>query len=437
MVRALITWSLHNRFIVLLGTIGLIALGIYSAKNLNVEAYPDPTPPLVEVITQNPGASPEEMERLIGIPLETALNGMPGLKYLRSISLAGLTDIKCQFEYGTNYWSARQEVINRIGMVSNLPQGVTPALSPWSPIGEIVRYVLEGPGYSLNQLKAVQDWVLNRAFKTVPGVIDVTGFGGTVKQYQVLLDTQLMKRYDVTLQMVTNAIAASNANVGGDILPLGPQAHNVRAIGRLGDGIDSLDPSVADHAYALEVEKLEDIQDVVVTTYNNMPVYIKQLAKVVIGYQPRLGVVGKNGDNDVVEGIVLMRKYEKSLPTSQAVQKKIDDLNSSGLLPKGMTIVPFNRRTDLVYVTTHNVVHNLLVGMGLVILILFIFLGDITSAGIVALMIPLALLFSVSVLYLQGKSANLLSIGAVDFGIIVDSSVIIVENIFRHITAHD
>src|SRR5579875_3247778 len=202
MVRALISWSLHNRFIVLIGTIGLIVLGIHSAYNLNVEAYPDPTPPLVEVITQNPGASPEEMERLIGIPLETALNGMPGLKYLRSISLAGLNDIKCQFEYGTDYWAARQEVINRIGMVSNLPPGVTPNLSPWSPTGEIVRYVLEGPGYTLNEIKAVQDWVLERQLRTVPGVIDVSGFGGTVKQYQVLVDPWQLGHYNITLQQV-------------------------------------------------------------------------------------------------------------------------------------------------------------------------------------------------------------------------------------------
>jgi cobalt-zinc-cadmium resistance protein CzcA len=435
MVRALIAWSLHNRFIVLIGALGLVIIGIHSANNLNVEAYPDPTPPLVEVITQNPGASPEEMERLIGIPIETALNGMPGLKYLRSISLAGLNDIKCQFEYGTDYWTARQEVINRIGMVSNLPPNITPTLSPWSPTGEIVRYVLEGPGYTLNQIKAVQDWVLERQLRTVPGVIDVTGYGGTVKQYQVLLDTQLMRRYDVTLQMVTDAISQSNANVGGDVLPLGPQSHNVRAIGYLGEGRDSLDPAVADHSYAIEVEKLEDIQDVVVTTYQNMPVYVKQIAKVVIGYQPRLGVVGRDGENDVVEGIVLMRKYEKSLKTSELVREKLDQINSGSLLPKGMRIKVFNQRTELVHTTRHNVVHNLVVGMALVVLILFVFLGDVASAGIVALMIPLALLFSVSSLYLQGKSANLLSIGAVDFGIIVDSSVIIVENIFRHITA--
>ncbi len=435
MVRVLINWSLHNRLIVLLGTVGLILLGIHSGQNLNIEAYPDPTPPLVEVITQNPGASPEEMERLIGIPIETALNGMPGLKDLRSTSIAGLNDTKCHFTYGTDYWKARQEVINRIGQISNLPPGVTPELSPWSPTGEIVRYVLEGPAYTMNQLKAVQDWVLNRQFKQVPGVIDVTGFGGTVKQYQVLLDAQLMRRYDVTLKMVTDAIAQSNANVGGDILPMGSQAHNVRAIGYLGEAVDSLDPTQADRAYSIEVMKLEDIQDVVVTSYQGMPVYIRQLAKVIVGHRPRLGVVGRDQEDEVIEGIVLMRKYEKSLPTSEAVQVKIDELNRSDLLPKGMKIVPFNRRTDLVHVTTHNVIHNLGVGMALVIAILFIFLGDLTCAGIVAIMIPLALLFSISVLYIQGKSANLLSIGAVDFGIIVDSSVIIVENVFRHITA--
>ncbi|MGC8641326.1 MAG: efflux RND transporter permease subunit [Isosphaeraceae bacterium] len=437
MVRALISWSLHNRLIVLIGTIGLIAFGIHAAYNLNIEAYPDPTPPLVEVITQNPGSSPEEMERLIGIPIETALNGTPGLKYLRSISLAGLNDVKCIFDYGTDYWVARQEVINRIGMVSNLPAGVSPSLSPWSPTGEIVRYVLEGPGYTLNQLKAVQDWVLERQLRTVPGVIDVTGFGGTVKQYQILLDTQLMRHYDVTLQMVTNAVAQSNANVGGDVLPLGDQSHNVRAIGYLGEGVDSLDPSKADGAYAIEVEKLKDLQDVVVTSYQNMPVYIKQIARVVIGYQPRLGVVGRNGENDVVEGIVLMRKYEKSLPVSYGVLDKLKQIQDENLLPKGMKISVFNQRTELVHVTTHNVLHNLVVGMGLVITILFVFLGDLASAGIVAIMIPLALLFSISALYLQGKSANLLSIGAVDFGIIVDSSTIIVENIYRHVTAHD
>ena len=262
MVRLIITWSLHNRLIVILGALVLIGTGLFSAYHLNVEAYPDPTPPLVEVITQNPGASPEEMERLIGIPLETALNGMPGLEDLRSTSVAGLNDIKCQFAYGTDYWAARQEVINRIGMVNTLPVGIQPGLSPWSPIGEIVRYVLEGPGYTLNQLKAVQDWVLNRALKTVPGVIDVTGYGGTVKQYQVLIDTRLLRQYNVTLQQVEDAIENSNANIGGDVLMLGSQAHNVpRRVGLLGKqaSIRSTRPEV-DQSFAIEVNGLEDLR---------------------------------------------------------------------------------------------------------------------------------------------------------------------------------
>ena len=435
MVRAIITWSLHNRLIVLLGTLGLIVTGVYSALNLNVEAYPDPTPPLVEVITQNPGASPEEMERLIGIPLETALNGMPDLEDLRSTSVAGLNDIKCQFAYGTDYAKARQEVINRLGFVSNLPAGVTPGLSPWSPTGEIVRYVIEGPAYDLNQIKAVQDWVLQRALKRVPGVIDVTGYGGTVKQYQVLIDTRLLRQFNLTLSQVEDAISRSNANVGGDLLPLGSQSHNVRAIGLLGSGVDPLDPARVDQYAALEVRKIEDLNKVIVGKTGDTPIYLRNIAKAVVGHRPRLGIVGRNDDNDVVEGIVLMRKYEKSLPVSEAVKVKIAELNSGGLLPKGMKIVPFNQRTDLIHVTTHNVLHNLVMGMALVVAILFVFLGDLASAGIVAVMVPLALLFSVTVLYWQGKSANLLSIGAVDFGIIVDSSTIIVENIYRHVTS--
>ncbi|SIN98835.1 cobalt-zinc-cadmium resistance protein CzcA [Singulisphaera sp. GP187] len=437
MVRAIITWSLHNRLIVILGVFALVAAGIHSAINLNVEAYPDPTPPLVEIITQNPGASPEEMERLIGIPLETALNGMPGLDDMRSTSISGLNDIKCQFTYGTDYKSARQEVINRIGAVSNLPAGVNPGLSPWSPTGEIVRYVLEGPAYTTNQLKAVQDWVINRVLKTVPGVIDVTGYGGTVKQYQVLVNPRLLRHYNVTLHQVEEALAQSNANVGGDLLMLGSQTHNVRAIGLLGKGIDPLDPANVDQAFAIEMKKLDDINNVIVSTSGGMPIFVRQVAQAVIGHRPRLGIVGRGRENDVVEGIVLMRKYEKSLPTSQAVAAKLKEIEREKLLPKGMQIRIFNKRTDLVNVTTHNVLHNLVIGMALVIAVLIVFLGDLSSAAIVAIMIPLALLFAVTVLYLQGKSANLLSIGAVDFGIIVDSSVIIVENIYRHITAPD
>lgn len=439
MVRAIITWSLHNRLIVLVGTLLLVAVGLYCAYHLNVEAYPDPTPPLVEVITQNPGASPEEIERLICIPIEIALNGMPGLHHLRSTTIPGLNDIKCVFTYGTDYWKARQEVINRLAMVTNLPQGVTPTLSPWSPTGEIVRYVLEGPNYTLNELKSVQDWVLERELRTVPGVIDVTGFGGTVKQYQVLVDPWRLAHYNITLQQVQDAISKSNANIGGDILTLGSQSHNVRGIGLLGKGVDPLDPENAPHRAELVDQKLDDIRNVVITQYQGNPILVSHVAEVLEGHQPRLGFVGREAggktEDDTVEGIVLMRKYEKSKPVTDAVKEKILEIKERKLLPPGMSIKIFNERSELVHVTTDNVVHNLLMGMGLVILILFVFLGDIASAGIVAIMIPLALLFSIVVLFVQDKSANLLSIGAVDFGIIVDSSTIIVENIYRHITA--
>src|SRR3954452_22119976 len=335
MVRAIITWSLHNRLIVILGVLALIGAGIHSALNLNVEAYPDPTPPLVEVITQNPGASPEEMERLVGIPLETALNGMPGLEDLRSTSISGLNDIKCQFAYGTDYWTARQEVINRIGDV-DLPSGVKPRLYPWSPTGEIVRYVLEGSVYYTNQLKAVQDWVLNRALRRVPGVIDVTGYGGTVKQYQVLIDTRLLRQYNVTLQQVEDAIARSNANIGGDILTLGSQSHNVRAVGLLGKGVDPLDPANVDRSFGIEIKKIEDLHKVIIASVNGNPIYLRNVARAVVGHRPRLGIVGRGREDDVVEGIVLMRKYEKSLAVSEAVAAKMHQIEHEGLLPRGM-----------------------------------------------------------------------------------------------------
>jgi cobalt-zinc-cadmium resistance protein CzcA len=437
MIYHLIVWSLRNRLLVLLATLGLVGVGVHSALNLNVEAYPDPTPPLLAVICQSPGSSPEEMERLIAIPIETALNGTPGLEYLRSTSLSGLSDVRCQFVYGTDYAAARQEVLNRLASL-DLPGGVRPELSPWSPTGEIVRYVLEGPGYTTGEIKAVQDWVLNRALKQVPGVIDVVGYGGTIKQYQVAVDPALLKQYDVGLHDVEQAIARSNGNVGGDLITLGDQSHNVRSIGLLGGGVDPLDPDNTARAAALTAEKLDDIRDVVVkSSADGTPIYVRQVAGVAVGSRPRLGIVGRGDENDVVQGIVMMRKGEKSSATARAVADKLREIESDGLLPAGMKLRVFNQRTDLVHVTTHNVAHNLIVGVALVTVVLFVFLGDWSCAAIVALVIPLALLFAVSVLYFRGMSANLLSIGAVDFGIIVDAAVIIVETIFRKLTAHD
>ena len=280
MIQRLVAFAIRMPFIILATAALLVVGGVYAYSELNIEAYPNPVPPMVEVITQPDGWSAEEVERYVTVPLEIGLAGMPGLDHVRSQSLFGLSDIKCYFKWGVNYSDARQEVITRFQFV-DLP--AQPQLSPWNAIGELVRYRLKGKGYSTADLKTAQDWVMERQLKQVPGVIDVTGFGGTVKQYQILLDMGLIRRYGVTLQMVVDAINKSNANVGGDVLPLGTQAHNVRSLGLLGEGIDTLDPANAERAYAIEVEKLEDIQDVVIASYENIPVYIKQIAKVIVG----------------------------------------------------------------------------------------------------------------------------------------------------------
>ena len=292
MVRLIITWSLHNRLIVILGAFVLVGAGIFSALHLNIEAYPDPTPPLVEVITQNPGASPEEMERLIGIPLETALNGMPGLQDPAEVStsVAGLNDIKCCPVPNTAPTSplgnaARQEVINRIGTGGQPAEaGIQPGLSPWSPIGEDRPLRARGTGLAHPEPAqgGAQDWVITRALKTVPGVIDVTGYGGTVKQYQVLIDTRLLRQYNITLQQVEDAISRSNANIGGDLLSLGSQSHNVRALGLLGKAVDPLDPAKVDQSFAIEINKLEDLRKIIITSVNDNPIYLRNIAQAVV-----------------------------------------------------------------------------------------------------------------------------------------------------------
>ena len=318
---------------------------------------------------------------------------------------------------------------------------MTPGLSPWSPTGEIVRYVLEGPGYTLNELKAVQDWVLQRALKTVPGVIDVTGFGGTVKQYQVLVDPMQLNSLrhhapagsgrDFRSRMPTSAAtsspwAASRTSSAGSGSWARASIRSTRKTSPSG-------PSSSIKSSTISAMSSSPSTRAIRSWSATSPRWSKGIS---LGWESSAGRMARKQENDVVEGIVLMRKYEKSLPVIRRWSRKRSRRSQEQkLLPAGMRIKIFNERTELVHVTTHNVLHNLLVGMGLVIAILFIFLGDLASAGIVAIMIPLALLFSITVLYVQGKSANLLSIGAVDFGIIVDSSTIIVENIYRHVTA--
>jgi cobalt-zinc-cadmium resistance protein CzcA len=488
MIHKLIEWALDSPLIVVLLACALSIVGGYAFIHVNVEAYPDPAPAIVEVIAKFPGASAEEVERQVTIPLEVALAGMPGLKYTRSKSLFGLSHLRNQFEYGIDFQTARQEVINRLQFVDDLPDGVSPTLSPQSPTGEIMRYTLRGPTdaagndiYTLNDLKAVQDWYLERQFRRVPRVIDIVSAGGTVKRYEVHPDPEALMRYGITLDQLTKAISDSNANVGGDYLALGANMLNVRGIGLIGEGLDpmrseSVSNSTDPHESAAylrneEQRRLERIRKTVVTAVEHLPIRVENIVEggperyaddlanrgVVVGNQPRMGKISMSSprldgnkqeirdsignriwvdEPDKVQGIVLLRKGEHSLPALHDLEEKIDELNkSTGRLLPGVKIEPYYDRAELIAVTTETVRENLVVGMVLVTMILLMFLSNVRSALIVAINIPVALLFAFAVLYMRGMSANLLSIGAVDFGIIVDSSVIMVENIYRHLSS--
>ena len=391
-----------------------LGAGFFAFNRLNIEAYPDPSPPMVEIITQNPGQSAEEIERYITIPLEVAVAGMPGLQHVRSISLYGLSDIKVQFAYDTDYYFALQQTLNRLNTVSNLPNNAQPTISPWSAIGEIYRYQLIGPpGASLMELKTLQDWVLQRRFKTVPGVIDVVGWGGLSKEYHVEVDLQKLQGHGITLPQVMSAISNSNINVGARTLDIGQQAANVRGLGL--------------------IRSLEDIANVVLTQSGGTPVLVRDVANVEVGHTPRLGIAGRDQTSDIVEGIVLMRRGEKTMEVIRRIEAEVSRINRGGVLPEGIRIQPYYDRRELIEVTTRTVLHNVVFGIVLVFFIQWMFLGDLRSALIVSATIPFALFFSTMILVIRGDSANLLSVGAIDFGIIVDSTVIMVENIFRHL----
>jgi cobalt-zinc-cadmium resistance protein CzcA len=415
MIRRLVAAALEAPAIVFLLVAGLIAAGLYAYSRLDIEAYPNPVPPLVEVITQPEGWSAEEVERQVTIPLETGLAGMPGLDHIRSQSLFGLSDVKCYFNWGTEYKDARQEVINRLQFVT-LPNGLQASISPWNAIGEVFRYFVRGKGYSLRDLKTAEDWILEREFKAVPGVIDVTSFGGETKQYQVEVDPYRLRGQKLTLAQVTQAIANANQNVGGQRLTLGEQAYTVRGLGLF--------------------KSPHDIENVVVQTTNGIPVRVRDVAAVSEGSRPRLGIVGHDREDDVVQGIVLMRYGGETKPTLEGIHRRVAYIRSHHLLPPGMDIEPYYDRGDLVRVTTHTVMENLLLGMVLVSVVLFLFLGNTRGALIAAVNIPLALLCAFCGMVVGGTPANLISLGAVDFGIIVDSTVIAVENIFRHLGKH-
>ena len=389
--------------------------GLIAFKQLNIEAYPDPTPPMVDIVTQSPGLSAEEIERYITIPIETQVAGIKNLRTIRTISLYGLSDVKLQFSFDYTYDEALQQVLNRLSQLAPLPGNVQPGISPLSAIGEIYRYRLKGPpNYSVLDLKTLQDWVLQRRFRAVPGVIDVTGWGGKTKTYELQVDFNKLVANGLTLPQVLQAVGNANINVGGNTVNIGSQSAVVRGVGL--------------------IRSIDDLSNTMVSQSGGNPVLVKDIATVTVGEKPRLGIAGLDDDDDIVQGIVLMRRGEQSSPTITRVEQVVAAINNSTILPPGVRIERIYDRKDLIDLTTHTVLHNMVVGILLIVLLQWIFLGDLRSALIVGATIPFALFFAVIILVLRGESANLLSVGAIDFGLIVDATVIMVEAIFRRLS---
>src|SRR5579871_3538447 len=411
----LVSIAVSRRFLMVGLFAAVIIGGLIAFQQLNIEAYPDPTPPMVDIVTQSPGLSAEEIERYITIPLETQVAGIKNLNIIRTISLYGLSDVKLQFTFDYTYDQALQQVLNRLSQLSPLPNNAQPQISPLSPIGEIYRYRLVGPpNYSVLDLKTLQDWVLQRRFRTVPGVIDVTGWGGRTKTYEIQVDFNKLVANGLTLPQLLQAVSNSNINVGGNTVNIGQQSAVVRGVGL--------------------IRSIDALADTMIASPNGTPVLVKDVASVSVGSQPRLGIAGQDQDDDIVQGIVLMRRGEQSSPTIARVEELVERINKSTILPPGVHTERIYDRKDLIETTTHTVLENMVVGIVLIVLLQWIFLGDLRSALIVGATIPFALFFAVSILVIRGESANLLSVGAIDFGLIVDATVVMVEAIFRRLS---
>jgi cobalt-zinc-cadmium resistance protein CzcA len=412
MIHRIVQFALSQRFLIVMMTAFLVVAGIVAFQRMPVDAYPDLSPPMVEVITQWPGHAAEEVERLVTLPIEVEMNGIPRLVFMRSISLYGLSDVILTFEEGADDYWARQVTFERISE-ANVPPGVTPTLAPlFSPSGLVYRYIIESPDRSPQELKTIEDWVLERAYKSVPGVADDSGFGGTVMQYQVLLDPARIYGYHITVPQVVQALSANNANAGGGFYSQGGQFYYVRGLGLVRD--------------------TKDIGEVVVASVNGAPVRIRDVGEVTMGHAPRLGEFGFQNNDDVVEGVILMRRGEQTQNVLKGVEEKTKQLNER-VLPQDVKVRPYYDRSDLVKLTIDTVEGNLLRGMVLVLIVLVFFLVSFRAALITALTIPLALLFSFIILHARNIPANLLSIGAIDFGIIIDGTVVMVENIYREL----
>jgi heavy metal efflux system protein len=424
LLKGLLVFGLTRRPIVLLCLLVFIAGGLIAFSKLNIEAYPNPAPVILEITAQAPGLSAEEMERYYTIPMEVGLAPTPGVDLIRSTSFYGLSFIRVVFKYGVDYYFAYTQAALSLQQRVNLPNNVQPTIQGSSLVGEIFRYqVLGPPNFGLTNLRTVQDWILQRRLLTVEGVIQVVTWGGTTKEYEVEVDLHKLDAYNVTLQQLLAAIGNANSNVGGRTISFGQQSVNVRGVGLL----DSGGASDLTQGY-----RVEDIENIVLAQSDGSPVQVKHVAKVYVGYLPRLGKAGRDHQDDVVTSIVIMNRTLHTNDVLARVEAEVEKINRDGSLPPGVKIVPYYDRGTLVSITTHTVLHNLIFGCLLVFFVQWVFLGDLRSAIVVGCNIPFALFFSVIVLVLLGEDANLLSVGAVDFGIIVDSAVILVENMFRN-----
>jgi cobalt-zinc-cadmium resistance protein CzcA len=411
--RGLIAFALTRRSIIILALLAFVGAGLVAYAKLNIEAYPNPAPVILEITAQAPGLSAEEMERSYTRPMEVGLATTPGIDNIRSTSFYGLSFVRVTFKYGVDYYFALAQAALNLQQNVTLPNNVQPQIQASSLVGEIYRYQIVGPPhFGLTNLRTLQDWVVTRRLLSVPGIAQVVTWGGTTKEYDVDVDPNKLQGYGVTLPQVIAAIGNANTNVGGRTINIGQQSVNIRGVGLIKD--------------------VDDIGHIVLSQSNGTPVLVSDLAKVSIGAVPRLGNAGRDDQDDVVTGIVVMNRTEQTNDVVNRVKAAVDKLNHDGTLPPGVRVVPFYDRSSLVKVTTHTVLHNLLFGCLLVFFIQWIFLGDLRSAIIVSANIPIALFFSIIILVLLGDSANLLSVGAVDFGIIVDSAVILIENIFRN-----
>src|SRR6516164_1843085 len=409
----------------LLGLLVFIAAGLVAFSRLNIEAYPNPAPVILEITAQAAGLSAEEMEKYYTIPMEVGLYPTPGVVNVRSTSFYGLSFVRVTFAYGVDYFFALTQASISLQQNVTLPGNLVATIQASSLVGEIYRYQIVGPPhFGLTNLRTLQDYVVTRRLLTVPGVAQINSWGGTTKQFNVDADLQKLEAYNITVPQLISALGNANINVGGREISIGQQSVNIRGIGLINSGGDE----VVTNGY-----HVQDIENIVLTQSGGLPIQVKNVASVSVGYVPRLGIAGRDGDDDVVAAIVVMRRTEHTNDIIPKVHEEVERLNSDGSLPPGVKIVSYYDRASLVGVTTHTVLHNLIFGCLLVFFIQWVFLGDLRSAIIVGINIPFALFFSIIILVLRGEDANLLSLGAVDFGIIVDSAVIMMENIFRNL----